>query len=61
MLGCFGHSRTVIAQSAVLGIEAVSQTYLLDVERRLDLWNVGVEVAFKRLDVDRLSDSSCHD
>ena len=51
----------MIAQSAVLGIEAVSQTYLLDVERRLDLWNVGVEIAFKRLDVDRLSDSSCHD
>ena len=51
----------MIAQSAVLGIEAVSQTYLLDVERRLDLWNVGVEIAFERLDVDGLSDSSCHD
>lgn len=62
MLGCFGHSRTVIAQSALLSIGAVCVlgTYLLDVKRRLDLWNVDVEVAFERLDVDGLSDSSCH-
>ena len=63
MLGCSGHSRTVIARSALLSIGAVcgSRIYLLDVERRLDLWNVGVEIAFERLDVDGLSDSSCHD
>ena len=64
MLGCFGHSRTVIAQSALLsigGAVCVSGTYLFDVKRRLDLWDVGVEIALERLDVDGLSDTSCHD
>jgi len=64
MLGCSGHSRTVVDQSALLsigGAVCVSWTYLLDVKRRLYLWNVGVEVAFERLDIDGLSNSSCHD
>ena len=54
----------MIARSALLsigGAVCVSGTYLLDVKRRLDLWDVGVEIAFERLDVDGLSDTSCHD
>jgi hypothetical protein len=62
MLGCFGHSRTVVGLSVVVNIEAicVSCTHLLHIERCFDLGDVDVEVVFERLDVYRLSDTACH-